>query len=197
MISTDKRRGDVATRSIFFSRSLGLGESTSPSMKAIDIACPVDSCWDPPPDPLLGRDRAGRRATSRRDRRSLQHKFSTEEPDAHLLAKGNLCGQHRGFNLHGATKVAANDAQGRLALCKYVLRPPLANDRLAIIDHDHVRLDFKKPWSDGTTLIALLKTDDTIKKILSAMGLPTCAPEPWPARPPPAESGGEGGDWLN
>jgi hypothetical protein len=24
-----------------------------------------------------------------------------------------------------------------------------------------------------------------------------CAPEPWPARPPPAESGGEGGDWLN
>ena len=46
-------------------------------------------------------------------------------------------------------------------------------------------------------LIALIKTDDTIKKILSAMGLPTCAPEPWPARPPPAESGGEGGDWLN
>ena len=64
------------------------------------------------------------------------------------MAKGNLCGQHRGFNLHGATKVAANDKQGRLALCKYVLRPPLANDRLAIIDADHVRLDFKKPWSD-------------------------------------------------
>jgi hypothetical protein len=71
------------------------------------------------------------------------------DPDAHPVGKGNLCGQHRGFNLHGATKVAANDAQGRLALCKYVLRPPLANDRLAIIDDDHVRLDFKKPWSDG------------------------------------------------
>ena len=34
-------------------------------------------------------------------------------------------------------------------LCKYILRPPLANDRLTIIDDDHVRLDFKKPWSDG------------------------------------------------
>jgi hypothetical protein len=68
------------------------------------------------------------------------------DPDAHAVAKGNLCGQHAGFNLHGATRVAANDEQGRLALCKYILRPPLANDRLTIIDEDHVRLDFKKPW---------------------------------------------------
>jgi hypothetical protein len=46
-------------------------------------------------------------------------------------------------------------------------------------------------------LIALIKTDDTIKKILLAMGLPTEAPKPCPARPPPAPSGGEGGDLLN
>jgi hypothetical protein len=204
------------------------------------------------------------------------------------VAKGNLCGQHAGFNLHGATRVAANDEQGRLALCKYILRPPLANDRLKILDDSHVRLDFKKPWSDGTTsveisplalmarlaapvpppqrhltayfgvlsshsslrsqcvpvpvpeaapqqedespptlplshyiswsdllrrtfaidttcprcksplrLIALIKTDDIIKKILSAMGLPTEALQPYPARPPASESGGERGGWLN
>jgi hypothetical protein len=46
-------------------------------------------------------------------------------------------------------------------------------------------------------LIALIKTEDTIKKILASMGLPTEAPKPYPARPPPAESGGEDGDWLN
>jgi hypothetical protein len=46
-------------------------------------------------------------------------------------------------------------------------------------------------------LIALIKTDDTIKKILSAMGLPTEAPKLFPARPPPSQSGGEDGDWLN
>ena len=67
-------------------------------------------------------------------------------------------------------------------------------------------------------LIALIKTDDTIKKILSAMALPCSfgalglpalpplhgfaapvaeAPKLWPARPPPSQSGGEGGDWLN
>jgi hypothetical protein len=50
--------------------------------------------------------------------------------------------QHAGFNLHGATKVVANDQQGRLALCKYILCPPLANDWLTIIHDDHVRLDF-------------------------------------------------------
>ena len=184
-----------------------------------------------------------------------------------------------------ATKVAANDEQGRLALCKYILRPPLANERLTIIDDDHVRLDFKKPWSDGTSavelapraliarlaalvpppkrhltgyfgvlsshsslrsqivpvpavaapeendkpslplshyiswsqllkktfeidtvcprcktplrLIATVETEDTIRKILTAMGLPTEMPKLWPARPPPSQSGGEGGDWLN
>ena len=49
-------------------------------------------------------------------------------------------------------------------------------------------------------LIALIKTDDTIKKILFAMGLPTKARElcpARPARPPPGHSGGEDGDLLN
>ena len=198
------------------------------------------------------------------------------------------CGQHAGFNIHAATKVGANDEQGRLALCKYILRPPLANERLTIVDDEHVRLNFKKPWSDGTSsveltplaliarlaaivppprrhltgyfgvlsshsslrsqcvpapeaeataeeedgparamplshyiswsellrktfqidticsrcktplrLISVIKTEETIKKILAAMGLPTEAPQPWPARPPPTEAGGDGGEWLN
>jgi hypothetical protein len=45
-------------------------------------------------------------------------------------------------------------------------------------------------------LIALIKTENTVKKILAAMGLPTEAPKPYPARPPPSEPG-EGGDYLN
>ncbi len=46
-------------------------------------------------------------------------------------------------------------------------------------------------------LIAMIETEDTIKKILSAMGLPTEPPNLWLARPPPSQSGGEGRDWLN
>jgi len=61
--------------------------------------------------------------------------------------------QHAGFNLHAATKVAANDKQGRLALCKYTLRPPLANDRLKILDDNVVRLDghVMEPWKGSQT----------------------------------------------
>jgi hypothetical protein len=207
------------------------------------------------------------------------------DPNDRPVAKGMLCSQAHGFNLHAATRVAANDKKGRETLCKYILRPPLANDRLKILDDGDVRLEFKRPWSDGTSsieleplaliarlaalvppprrhvvrysgvlsshsslrsqivpsapvtapekeedkpsrplshyiswsellrrtfsidtvcprcksplrLIALIETDDTIQKILSAMGLPTEAPKLYPARPPPSEPG-NGGDWLN
>jgi hypothetical protein len=48
-------------------------------------------------------------------------------------------------------------------------------------------------------LIALIETEDTIKKILAAMGLPTEAPKPYPARPPPSEPSepGDGAEYLN
>jgi len=70
------------------------------------------------------------------------------DPDDRPIAKGKLCAQEYGFNLQAATRVAANDKQGRLTLCRYILRPPLANDRLHILPDGSVRLDFKKPWSD-------------------------------------------------
>ena len=71
------------------------------------------------------------------------------------VTKGALCGQTHGFNLQAATRVAANDKQGRERLCRYILRPPLANDRLTILDDGNVRLDFKRPWSNGTSSVDL------------------------------------------
>ena len=102
----------------------------------------------------------------------------TLDPDDRPVAKGKLCGQHAGFNLHGATRVA------------YVSWSDLLRKTFAI---DTICPRCKSPLR----LIALIETEDTITKILSAMGLPTEAPKPWPARPPPSQSGGEGGDWLN
>jgi Putative transposase len=77
------------------------------------------------------------------------------DPQAGSLAKDKLCGQHAGFNLHAATRVAANDKPGRETLCRYILRPPLANDRLHILPDGRVQLSFKRPWSDGTSSVAL------------------------------------------
>jgi hypothetical protein len=77
------------------------------------------------------------------------------DPDDRPVAKGTLCSQSHGFNLHAATRVAANDKLGRETLCRYILRPPLANDRLHILPDGAVRLEFKRPWSDGTTSVEL------------------------------------------
>jgi len=57
--------------------------------------------------------------------------------------------------IQAATRVAANDKEGRERLCRYVLRPPLANERLKILDDGDVRLDFKRPWTDGTSSVKL------------------------------------------
>jgi hypothetical protein len=49
------------------------------------------------------------------------------DPDDRPVGKGTLCPQTQGFNLHAATKVAANNKPGRPTPCRYVLRPPLAS----------------------------------------------------------------------
>jgi hypothetical protein len=43
-------------------------------------------------------------------------------PGSRPQANGRLCAQHWDFNLHAASRVAANDKQGRETLWRYVLR---------------------------------------------------------------------------
>jgi Putative transposase len=69
--------------------------------------------------------------------------------------KGYLCAQIGGFNLHAARRVAPNDKQGREMLCRYILRPPLANERIRLMPDGSVTVEFKRPWSDGTRSIGL------------------------------------------
>jgi hypothetical protein len=45
--------------------------------------------------------------------------------------------------------------QGCELLCRYVLRGPLAADRVERLDDDHVRITLKRAWSDGTTALVL------------------------------------------
>jgi hypothetical protein len=51
------------------------------------------------------------------------------------MAKGTLCATSRSFNLQAATRVAANDKPGRERLGRHIFRPPLANDRLSLLEH--------------------------------------------------------------
>jgi len=60
-----------------------------------------------------------------------------------------------GFSLHAATTVRADDLQGREALVRYALRPPLAQERLHRLPDGLVRIELKRPFRDGTVAVDL------------------------------------------
>jgi hypothetical protein len=64
-----------------------------------------------------------------------------------------LCASQDGFTLHAATRAGARSTQGREALLKYVLRPPVANERVTHGPDGLVRIALKKPFADGTVAI--------------------------------------------
>jgi hypothetical protein len=55
-----------------------------------------------------------------------------------------------GFSLHAATRAGAHDERARATLVKYVLRPPIAEERLRLLPDDWVRIQLRRPFRDGT-----------------------------------------------
>jgi hypothetical protein len=68
-------------------------------------------------------------------------------------SRTELCAHDEGFNLHAATTAGGADARGREALLKYILRPPIAQERVVPGPDNLVRIALKKPFSDGTVAI--------------------------------------------
>ncbi len=66
-----------------------------------------------------------------------------------------LCVALDGFTLHAATRAGGQDAKGREALLKYVLRPPIAQEKVTLGPDGLVRIVLKKPFSDGTVAVDL------------------------------------------
>jgi hypothetical protein len=56
-----------------------------------------------------------------------------------------------GFDLHANVWVGTRDRARREQLCRYLLRPPLADDRLRLLGDGRVRVWLKRAWSDATT----------------------------------------------
>jgi hypothetical protein len=61
----------------------------------------------------------------------------------------------QGFNLHGKTRVDGCDRLALQKLCRYIARPPIAQDRLHILQDGRVRYDMKRIFKDGTKAIVL------------------------------------------
>lgn len=56
-----------------------------------------------------------------------------------------------GFDLHANVRVPPNDRARLEHLCRYLLRPPLAQDRLRLRADGGLAIRLKRAWRDGTT----------------------------------------------
>jgi hypothetical protein len=74
-------------------------------------------------------------------------------------------GDHRGaaraggFSLHAGIDIQPAQRQKLERLCRYVSRPPVAVERMALTPSGHVRYTVKTPYRDGTTHIVLEPLD--------------------------------------
>ena len=58
-----------------------------------------------------------------------------------------------GFDLHANVAVRAGETERREHLCRYILRPPVAQDALELTPDGKVLLRLRRPWRDGTQAI--------------------------------------------
>ena len=93
--------------------------------------------------------------------------------DAEAAIIGKRCAEVAGFNVHANVRVGANDREGLEHLCRYLARPPIANDRLQELPDGRLALCFKQAWRDGTTHI-VFTPHELIEKLIPLIPRPRC-----------------------
>lgn len=68
-----------------------------------------------------------------------------------------------GYNLHAGHRVSWSDKKGRERILRYILRPPIATERLSWDGHGQVVYRLGKPWANGTKSFAFLPLDFVAK----------------------------------
>jgi len=82
------------------------------------------------------------------------------DPTAEVVTTGGPRHAHReGFDLHANAAVPAGDRKRLEHLCRYVLRPPVAQDALELTPEGKVLLRLRRPWRDGTRAIRFEPTE--------------------------------------
>jgi hypothetical protein len=96
---------------------------------------------------VLGRVATGPRAGQRVIRLG-------SDPTAPLVTTGGPRHAHiEGFDLHANAAVGAGENERLENLCRYILRPPVAQDALELTPDGKVLLHLRRPWRDGTRAI--------------------------------------------
>lgn len=61
--------------------------------------------------------------------------------------------------MHAAVRVHGNDRAQLERLCRYLGRPPIAEERLTRLDDGRLRYELKRAWKDGTRAVILSPLD--------------------------------------
>jgi len=108
---------------------------------------------------------------SRRGCRVLRLGGTGEDAEAAII--GKRCAEVAGFNVHANVRVGANDRIGLEHLCRYLARPPIANDRLQELPDGRHAFRFKQVWRDGTRHI-VYTPHELIEKLIPLIPRPRC-----------------------
>ena len=123
---------------------------------------------------------------------AAERELSDEEPDALTVAQGESvmapaaqrvleaehaarpkprCAFLEGYSLHADVAVHENDRLGLERLCRYILRPSVATNRLRRTDDGLVRYRFRRPDAAGCTEI-LLSPEDFLARLATVIPPP-------------------------
>ncbi len=63
----------------------------------------------------------------------------------------SLSVQYAGFSLNAVVYIPSDEPEALERLCRYIMRPAIAQERLQLLSGDRVALTLRRPWQDGTT----------------------------------------------
>jgi hypothetical protein len=150
---------DGARRSVW-GVSAGRRQPACIPPRASTHECPVAAAG--PLDDLIGHSITYRIAVGPRAGQKL---FTLQTLPASAVPEAEQQGDHRGaaqaggFSLHAGIDIEPGQRQKLERLCRYVSRPPVAVDRMALTASGQVRYSLKTPYRDGTTHIMLEPLD--------------------------------------
>ena len=85
--------------------------------------------------------------------------------------RGNRCAYKDGFSLHANVCIPARDREGLEHLCRYIARPPIANERLSLNHEGNILYKLKRPWNDGSTHVKFTP-EEMIGRLISLVPPP-------------------------
>jgi hypothetical protein len=110
-------------------------------------------------------------ARSAARRGATAHAPEDSDPDLAPDLAVRLKARVDGFDLDATTVVRAEDRERLEHLCRYLLRPPLADRRLRLLPGDQVALELKTPWRDGTRWLTM-SADTFLERLCSLVPRP-------------------------